>query len=305
MKFGISYAYYQDARQVQESAKLIESSGYDSLWVTENVHSGPEALEPMVVLSQYAAYTERISIGPAVVLLPLRNPVGFAHAVATIDHLSEGRFILGVGAGGNAVEGYEAYGVPVAERGKRCNETLEIMTNLWSGEPYTFDGQFTKFSNYTLGAGPFQRPHPPIWLGGDAPPVLRRAGRWGDGFFPAHTHPAETAEMFRKVDGYRREWGREDLEFTNAIYLYLHFAESGEKAQAEVRATLGERYTYPVSHVHAGVNAVIGTPEDCVRVLKEYEAIGVTHAILDPACPKDQLSATVERAAREVMPHFK
>ena len=77
MKFGISYAYYQDAKQVRDSARLVESSGYDSLWVTENVHSGPEALEPMVVLSQFAAYTERISIGPAVVLLPLRNPVGF------------------------------------------------------------------------------------------------------------------------------------------------------------------------------------------------------------------------------------
>ena len=111
--------------------------------------------------------------------------------------------------------------------------------------------------------------------------------------------------MFRKVDEYRREWGRQNKEFTNAIYLYLHFAGSGEKAQAEVRAHLEERYTYPVSHVHAGVNAVIGTPEDCVRVLKEYEAAGVTHAILDPACPFDQLPSTVEKAAREVMPHFK
>lgn len=305
MKFGISYAYYQDARQVRESARLVESSGFDSLWVTENVHSGPQALEPMVVLSQFAAYTERISIGPAVVLLPLRNPVGFAHAVATADHLSEGRLILGVGAGGNSIKGYEAYGVPVSERGKRCDEALEIMTNLWTGEPYSFNGQFSSFSDYTLGARPYQRPHPPIWLGGDAPPVLRRAGRWGDGFFPAHTHPAETAEMYRKIDGYRREWGREDKEFTKAIYLYAHFAESGKKAQAEARATLEARYTYPVSHVHAGVNSVVGTVEQCVQALKEYQAIGVSHVILDPACPFDKLSSTVEIAAREIMPHFK
>ena len=135
MKFGICFAQYQDGVQVRESARLVESVGYDSLWVTENVHSGPEALEPMVVLSQFAAYTERITIGPAVVLLPLRNPVGFAHAVATVDHLSEGRFILGVGSGGNAVEGYKAYSVPLSERGKRCDETLEIMTKLWTGEP--------------------------------------------------------------------------------------------------------------------------------------------------------------------------
>ena len=192
MKFGICFAQYQDGVQVRESARLVESVGYDSLWVTENVHSGPEALEPMVVLSQFAAYTERITIGPAVVLLPLRNPVGFAHAVATVDHLSEGRFILGVGSGGNATEGYKAYSVPLSERGKRCDETLEIMTKLWTGEPVTFEGKFSKFSDYALGARPYQRPHPPIWVGGDAPPVLRRAGRWGDGFIPAHTPPAET-----------------------------------------------------------------------------------------------------------------
>ena len=205
---------------MRESARLVESVGYDSLWVTENVHSGPEALEPMVVLSQFAAYTERITIGPAVVLLPLRNPVGFAHAVATVDHLSEGRFILGVGAGGNATEGYKAYSVPLSERGKRCDETLEIMTKLWTGEPVTFEGKFSKFSDYALGARPYQRPHPPIWVGGDAPPVLRRAGRWGDGFIPAHTPPAETAEMYRKIDGYRREWGREGRESSQTDFTY-------------------------------------------------------------------------------------
>ena len=177
MKFGISYAYYQDAKQVRDSARLVESAGFDSLWVTENVHSGPEALEPMVVLSQFAAYTERISIGPAVVLLPLRNPVGFAHAVATVDHLSEGRFILGVGAGGNAVEGYEAYGVPVAERGKRCNETLEIMTNLWTGEPYSFDGQFSSSPTTPSAPDPTSGPIPPS--GSAATPRPSSEGRAG------------------------------------------------------------------------------------------------------------------------------
>ncbi len=305
MKFGISYAYYQDAKQTREWAQLVESSGYDSLWVTENVHSGPEALEPMVVLSQYAAYTERITIGPAVVLLPLRNPVGFAHAVATVDHLSGGRFILGVGAGGNAEEGYKAYGVPLGERGKRCDETLEIMTGLWSGEPTSFDGKFSQFSDYALGARPFQRPYPPIWVGGEAPPVLRRAGRWGDGFIPAHTPPAETANMYRKIEGYRREWGRESREFTNGLYVYVNFGDSAESALEVAKATLLARYTYPVYHVHAGVNAILGSTEECLKVLKEYEAIGTTHVILDPVCAAEDVPATVERVARELIPHFK
>ena len=305
MKFGISFAQFQDAAQVRESARLVEGSGYDSLWVTENVHSGPAALEPMVALSQFAAYTQRITIGPAVVLLPLRNPVGFAHSVATLDRLSEGRLVLGIGSGGNAAEGYEAYGSPLRERGRRCDETLDIMTRLWSGEAVSYEGRFTRFTDYVLGGRPHQRPHPPIWVGGDAPAVLRRAGRWGDGFIPAHTTPEATAEMYRKIADHRREFGRGDREFVNGIYLYVNFGDSGAAAQAEAESTLQERYTYPVTHVHAGVNAVLGTPEECVRVLKEYEAIGTQHVILDPVCPFEDLMSTVECASREIIPHFR
>ena len=304
-KFGVSLTYYFDMQETREIARRVEELGFDSLWVTENVHSGTPSLEPLMALSTFAASTTRITIGPAVLLLPLRNPVGLAHSVATLDKLSGGRVILGVGSGGEAREGFQAYGVPREERGRRSDEILEIMTALWTGEPVSFDGVHYGFSEYTLGARPVQRPHPPIWLGGEAPAVVRRVARWGQGYFPAHQSPAECAGLYDKVQALRREYGRGPVEFTNAAYLYVNLAESGEVALKVTKEVLLERYTYPVTHLRLGASCILGTVDDCVRLLKEYQAAGAAHIVLDPTCPKEDVLPLLERVSREILPHFK
>ena len=305
LKFGVCLAYYFDPQDTGEIARRVEELGFDSLWVTENVHSRTPSLEPLMALSTFAANTTRVTIGPAVLLLPLRNPVGLAHAAATLDKLSGGRLILGVGSGGGAPEGYQAYGVPLEERGRRSDEILEIMTALWTGEPVSFDGVHYSFSEYTLGARPVQRPHPPIWLGGDAPAVVRRVARWGQGFFPAHKSPAECAGLYDKVRGLRQEYGRGSVEFTNAAYLYVNLAESGDLALRVTKEVLLERYTYPVTHLRLGATCILGAVDDCVRLLKEYQAAGVAHIVLDPTCPKEEVLPLLERVSREILPHFK
>ena len=171
-QIGISFAECYDLKEVTDLARQVEGLGFDSLWVTENVHSDVPSLEPLITLGIIAANTNRVTIGPAVLLLPLRSPVGLAHAVASLDRLSHGRFILGVGAGGDAAEGYQAYGIPLEERGRRCDEALEIMTSLWTKESVSFTGKFSDFRDYVLGAKPVQKPHPPIWLGGSAPATV-------------------------------------------------------------------------------------------------------------------------------------
>ena len=127
--FGMSFhETYQYSRQaVIDYARAIESLGYDTLWITENVHSGADSLEPLLTLSFMAAHTERISFGPSVILLPLRNAVGLAHAVATLDRLSGGRLVLGVGNGGTVPGSFEAYGASIRQRGRYCDEALEVM----------------------------------------------------------------------------------------------------------------------------------------------------------------------------------
>ena len=304
-KFGVSLAYYFDLQETVEIARRVEELGFDSLWVTENVHSRTPSLEPLMALSTFAANTTRVTIGPAVLLLPLRNPVGLAHAAATLDKLSGGRLILGVGSGGGAPEGYQAYGVPLEERGRRSDEILEIMTALWTGEPVSFDGVHYSFSEYTLGARPVQRPHPPIWLGGEAPAVVRRVARWGQGYFPAHKSPAECAGLYDKVQVLRQEYGRGSVEFTNAAYLYVNLAESGELALKVTKEVLLERYTYPVTHLRLGATCILGAVDDCVRLLKEYQAAGAAHIVLDPTCLKEEVLPLLERVSREILPHFR
>ena len=98
---------------------------------------------------------------------------------------------------------------------------------------------------------------------------------------------------------------RGSREFANGLYVYVNFGDSADSALEVAKATLLARYTYPVYHVHAGENAILGSVEECIRVLKEYEAAGATHVILDPVCPPEDVPATVERVAREIMPHFK
>ena len=174
--FGMSFhETYQYSRQaVIDYARAVESLGYDTLWITENVHSGADSLEPLLTLSFMAAHTERIKFGPSVILLPLRNAVGLAHAVATLDRLSEGRLILGVGNGGTVPGSFEAYGASIRQRGRYNDEALEVMKSLWTGDPVTFSGKLLDLDSYVLGGRPTASLHPPIWIGGTAEGVLKR-----------------------------------------------------------------------------------------------------------------------------------
>lgn len=305
LKFGVSYHEYDDLAGVARYARRVEELGFDSLWITENVHSRVPSLEPLLTLSIFAAHTTRVSLGPAVLLLPLRNPVGLAHAIATLDRLSGGRVILGVGAGGDAPEGYQAYGVPREERGSRSDEALEIMKKLWTEPSVSFSGRFNNFSDYSLGPRPTQKPHPPIWLGGSAPAAVKRAARWGDGFFPARVTPSECSRLYDQVKSYGLENGRDMSGFTNATYLSLCLADSGEEALRISQRVLKERYTYPVTDLVPGENCLLGTPEDCIRLIEEYQAAGASHVVLDPSCPPEDILSQLETFCRQVSPHFR
>ncbi len=170
LTFGMSFheTYRYSRQEVIDYARTIESLGFDTLWITENVHSGADALEPLATLSFMAAHTERINFGPSVILLPLRNAVGLAHALASLDRLSGGRLIFGVGAGGNVPGSFEAYGASPRQRGRYCDEALEVIKSLWTGEPTTFSGKLLDL-DCTFSAD--ARPPPPTHPFGSVAPL--------------------------------------------------------------------------------------------------------------------------------------
>ena len=198
LTFGMSFhETYQYSRQaVIDYAQAIESLGFDTLWITENVHPGADALEPLATLSFMAAHTERISFGPSVILLPLRNAVGLAHAVATLDRLSEGRLVLGIGTGGNVPGSFEAYGASIRQRGRYCDEALEVMKSLWTGDPVTFSGKLLDLDSYILGGRPTTNPTHPYGSG-----AQRKASSKGRLGSPTASSPTASAPTYIKTCG--------------------------------------------------------------------------------------------------------
>src|SRR5471030_90062 len=124
-----------------ELVELVDRSGYDSLWVGDHISFAVPVLDPLMQLAQAAMASRRLTLGTSVYLLPLRHPVPVAKQVATLDHLSEGRFIFGVGVGGEFAKEYEVCGVPLKERGPRLTEAIGILRKLWTGDPVSHEGR--------------------------------------------------------------------------------------------------------------------------------------------------------------------
>jgi len=182
-------------------AQHADALGFDVLTTSEHVVI-PESMaavmgrrfpDSLVAAAVLAGATERIEILTCVLVLPYRNPLVLAKQVATVDFLSNGRFQLGVGIG-HAREEFEALGVPFERRGARSNEYIEAMKVLWTSDDPRFEGDFVQFSNIAFEPKPVQKPHPPILIGGNSKPAMRRAARYGDGWLPWLVTPEQLPE---------------------------------------------------------------------------------------------------------------
>ena len=222
MKFGLRYASlgrYANGPAAIELAQAAEEAGFDSIWTVEHVVI-PHAYQsrypysptgrmgsrledfpipdPLIWLAYVASATRTIKLGTAILILPQRNPVVTAKAVATLDHLAGGdRVLLGIGVGWLAEE-FATLGVPFDDRGPRTDEYVAAMRALWSQDCASFDGPFVSFDEV------FCKPRPaagriPIIVGGDTRAAARRAGRLGDGYFPARGAPAELFDEMRRA----------------------------------------------------------------------------------------------------------
>ena len=163
-------------------AQLGERLGYDSIWVGDHVAFTVPILDPLLQLAVFAAASEKLQLGTAIFLLPLRHPTHVAKQVATLDLLCGGRLIFGVGVGGEFPVEYEACEVPLRERGARLSEAIPLLKRLWNGPPVDHSGRFWSLPTLQLRPRPAQTGGPPIWCGGRSAPALKRIGRMGDGW---------------------------------------------------------------------------------------------------------------------------
>jgi probable F420-dependent oxidoreductase len=230
MKFGIAFANtgpFAHPAAAVEFAQAAEAAGFESLWTVEHVvvpsgYDSPYPYDPsgkmpggedfpipdpLIWLSYVAAATSRINLATGILILPQRNPVVLAKELATLDHLSNGRMVLGIGVGWLEEE-FDAIGVPFAERGRRTDDHVGAMRALWTQEKASFHGEFTQFDQC------ISRPQPvqgtiPVHIGGHTDIAAKRAGRVGDGFFPGKGTHEELARSFDLVRRTAVEHGRD------------------------------------------------------------------------------------------------
>ena len=282
--------------------ELVDHGGYDSLWVGDHISFALPIFDPLLQLAQAAVVSRRLQLGTAVYLLPLRHPTPVAKQVSTLDHLTEGRFIFGVGVGGEFHKEFEACGVPVAERGARLDESLLVMRKLWSGKPASHDGRFFKFEGVTMQPPPRQPGGPPIWCGGRSDAALRRIGRTTDGWMSYVITP----EMFRqgldKIAAAAAEAGRVfERGFGTAHLLFTCVDDTYEKALDKATVSLSQRYGMDFRKA-AQRYCALGPPQRVAETIQRFHEAGARHVILDFVGPYEERDRQIERFAAEAMP---
>jgi probable F420-dependent oxidoreductase len=280
--FGMSLPHRSpdpiDVAAVRAVAQRAEALGFSDLWVTENTLDHVTSFDPVVVLTYAAAVTSRIRLGASVVVLAVHSPMMVAHQWATLDLLSGGRAILGVGLGRE--HHYREFAVPEAGRVARFREELDVIKALWTQPRVTYRGRFYQLDDATMVLKPLQRPHVPIWMGVGHPNAIRRAASLADGWMGSGG--SSIAEFARSVPLLRDALaaaGRDATGFPISKRIFIAVDERPEVARAELHRWFTEVYRNPAGTDASGLH---GTPAQVRERLEEVVAMGANHLLLNP-----------------------
>jgi probable F420-dependent oxidoreductase len=279
----------------------VDRLGFDSFWCGDHIAFAIPFLDPITQIAQAAVISRRLTFGTGVLLLPLRHPAPVAKQIGTLDHLTEGRLIFGVGIGGEFPKEYEACGVPINERGPRLSEGIEVIRKLWTGETVSHEGRFYRFKDVRMTPAPRQPGGPPIWCGGRQEAALRRAARLADGWFSYAVSPEMYVKGLATIEAAAEEAGRKLDHFGTAHLMFTRIGESYEKALDEAAHSLSVRYAMNMRPAAERYGA-IGAPQDVAAKIRAFYDAGVRHLSLDIVGPYERRGEQLERFAAEVRP---
>ncbi|MFQ5540405.1 MAG: LLM class flavin-dependent oxidoreductase [Candidatus Binatia bacterium] len=265
---------------VTKLAKRCEQIGLDSFWIIDRI--AYDNLEPLTVIAAAGAVTQRIRIGTSVLLAALRNPVLLAKTVSTLDFLSAGRVTLGIGFGSREND-FTAVEVPFKGRGKRAEEAIELMKRLWTEEKVTYKGRFYQVQSTVFGPRPVQSPHPPIWMGGGAEVVLRRAARLANGYICGSSAIQEFPSLWERISRFAEEAGRNPQEIEKAALTFSCLDENKERAVEACNAYLN-RY-YGKVRMDVEKHLLVGSAEMCADRINSYFQKGLDTLIIGQVTP--------------------
>jgi probable F420-dependent oxidoreductase len=300
LRFGFQarLARPDDAR---EAVMLAERFGFTSLSVGDHLAYAVPILDPLIQLACAAAMTRTLTVMPAVYLLPLRHPGPVAKQVATLDHMSGGRLIFGVGVGGEFASDFEVAGVPIKERGARLTESITVLRKLWTGETVSHQGRFFAFKDVRMLPKPVQPGGPPIWCGGRSDAALRRIGELADGWISYVVTPDMYRAGLEKIAGFAAAAGRRPTRFGTAHLLFVRFGKTREDALDHAAKHLSIRYAMDFRKP-AERYCALGRPEDVAAAVRAFHAAGVRTVVLDMIGPPEERAGQLQQFAEGVMP---
>ena len=279
VRIGVGFGSWRfgvpSSKIAMEIPERVEALGIDSIWLADHVLPPRPDLETMTLLSIYTAKTRRIKLGTSILLLPLRNPILVAKAIATLDYLSDGRMVLGLGVGGENPKEFSACGVPLSERKSRIEEGITILKKLWTESNVTFSGKHYQFNDVTLEPKPKQKPHPSIWIGGKSPAALKRVAAMGDGWFASFITPEAYRKNMADILSWARESGRNVNEIESGVNLMSYVGDSSRAA------VMKQRFLNDFAPFGADDrSAAFGTVKDCIVRIEEYLAAGTRLSLI-------------------------
>jgi probable F420-dependent oxidoreductase len=260
--------------RVVEGARRAEELGFDAAWVGDHLWGHAPWLDSTVALAAAAAVTERLMLGFSVMLLALRPPAWAAKQIQSIDALSGGRLMLGIGVGGEYPEEFEAAGVAVDKRGKRLDEALVVLPDLLLGRRVDYDGD--ALSVHANALAPAMRRLPRILIGGRGEVALRRTVRFGDGWLPMWLSPEQLVERAGRLRELAAASGRPEPSIT--LLILVHVDDDLERSRREAADHLEGQYKLPLHVVERW--AALGPREQVAEQLRSYVDAGVGELIL-------------------------
>jgi probable F420-dependent oxidoreductase len=304
VRVGLMLVPHADPVDVVATARHAEEAGFDFLGCGEHVLFHGPTPNAFVCLAAAAAATTRIRLLSALTVVPLYPSGLLAKLVATLDRLSGGRLDLGVGVGGEYTPEFAACGVPVAERGARTDESLEICTRLFAGEAVTLTGQFASLDNQRLDPLPLQVGGPPLWVGGRRGAAIRRAAKFGSYWLPYLLTPGQLRSGLDDIRASAESIGRRSSDIRGAYYAWTTVNRDAATARSTATSTLGEIYRQDFGPL-LDRYVPTGTPEQVLGRLQDYVAAGAESVLLSPACPRSELPHMIDTLAQEVLPRLR
>ncbi|HSF30577.1 MAG TPA: LLM class F420-dependent oxidoreductase [Candidatus Tectomicrobia bacterium] len=302
MQFGLSLPHFRQVASpeaIRRVAQDAEHLGYDGIWVSDHIvipasavdRFGSMFYEPLTVLGFAAACTTRVRLGTTVIILPYRNPLVAAKVLSTLDILSGGRVTAGMAVGWTEDE-FKALGVPFKERGALSDEYIAAFKALWTQDKPTFRGQYVRFENIAFEPKPVQKPHIPIWIGGNSKRAIRRAVALGDCWHPTRPLVEDVKAGVAYLHEVCAQRGRAPGSLTVAVRQPLKFYAG---AEASVRR-----------------RPLLGSAQKIIDDIGLYRDAGVQYLMLDTFYSAPELEhqtvegmfEAIERFAADVMPKF-